>query len=365
MTLLILAIIVVTLFVIGVSLLLKGYVSTPNPATVVPVEKLVKTQNDLNTTREHELKLKLQIDALVLKLDEAKTQLDEAKKLQKVISTLRIQETDYQGKIRSLEMDLTFLSQKADTQAQEAIDAILLLKGTTDSLKIDLAQKPIVDPVELDKLRADNQALQAQLQEKAAAVKQLEDQVGSVQKQWETKLAEATEAMSRLSAEHQRLKDDTTPLAAKLAQLEQEAASSKGNTETQLTAANAKIESLTGELTKLQEDQQRQVEEAKAQIEQLTQQLAASQLALAESRRSDETFKKMSAPAAALAVQAAAPGAAPKPDLEGQISKLKNINTHLLEKEKVLQLELTKSRMRIVSLEQILEDLKAHRPMPS
>ena len=377
MPILILGAIVITLFVIGVSLLLKGYMNTPNPATVVPLEKLIQTQNDLHASQAETVKLKLQMDTLALKIDEMKTQLTEAKKREEIITAMRIKENENLEKIHALEMDLNFLSQKADQQAQEAIEVINLLRAESEQFKKELAQRSAVDPAEIEKLNNEIQTLHTQLQERDVSIKKIEDEaVKKIEVTFSAQIQQLTDELTKAQAQinqlntaNQKLTAELEPLRQELTTMQETAAKLKDSQAPAVpteaagaeskAAASAEIQKLTDELTKAQSDSRKQIEEAQAQIKQLTADLAASREAFTQAKQKQEAAIVSVPP-----VEAATNWIKEKEQLESQLKKLQDINKHLIEKEKILQLELTKSRMRVIGLERIWEDFKSQSPKP-
>jgi predicted nucleic acid-binding Zn-ribbon protein len=303
MPVLILGIAAVVLFVVGIVLLFQGYQTIPEASQVVPQEKFDALQQELQTTKELEESLKLQLDKIAVEYEETKTKLANAEKDGTATDPLKIQVQEYQSKVEQLEKELTFIRQKADQQAQESLSAIQKLRADKGG-----------DPAVLENLRKEKESFQSQLNGNLAKMSELETELTRAKSGSE----EVQQAKSTLSAENLALKKGLTQITSKISHVEEEFRRIQKKTSEELSSAqqaNDRLQKEIDGLTRQKDDNAKRIQELDVNLAQTKAQ-------------------------------------------SSELKRLKDTNAFLLEKEKRLQLELTKSRAMALGLEKICEEFK-------
>ena len=117
--------IIIIFFVIGISLIYKGMLNSPDSDAVIDKEEYEHVRTKFDQVKKEEDGLKLQLDSMTLELQDANMRADEADKIKKDVDSLRENDQHRQEMIKQLEINLHFLSQKADQQAKKAANVSL------------------------------------------------------------------------------------------------------------------------------------------------------------------------------------------------------------------------------------------------
>jgi predicted RNase H-like nuclease (RuvC/YqgF family) len=306
MPVLILGIAAVVLFVMGIVLLFQGYQTSPEASQVVPQEKFDALVKELQTTKELEESLKLQLDKIAVEYEETKTNLANAEKDGTATAPIQAQVQEYQSKVQQLEKELTFIRQKADQQAQESLSAIQKLRAEKGG-----------DPDILEDLRKEKESFQGQLNGNLEKISQLETEL-TCAKSGSEEVKQAKQAVETLSAENQALKEGLTQITSKISHVEEEFRGIQRKIAEDFAVAeqvNDRLQKEIDGLTRQKDDNAKRIQELDTNLAQTKAQ-------------------------------------------SGELKRLKDTNAFLLEKEKRLQLEFTKSRARALGLEKICEEFK-------
>ena len=348
MAIFVLAFIAVVACVLGVSLVLSGIMNTPDEDSVVSVEEVSKIKNELSSKEEEEQKLRLRLDELAVKLEEATAKINEAKGAGGASQELIQQEQEYKVQIKDLERNLAFLRSKADQQAQESIKVISELDQSNKKLKEQIkGSLPNVDVKELEALRHEKISLQEKLNENNSKISELEAALKGLEGQDKDK--EKNQEIADLVHENQRLKDGLKGITSKIGEVEKGFEAFRVQSQEKLSRAHQTVDKLESEINPLKTE----IEENVLKIHTLEQELSQKQ-DLQDERRS------LAADAVQTDVDSESEERWQKEKifLEQNIHKLKGVNAKLIEKEKVLHLELTKSRAQVLGLEEICEEFK-------
>ncbi|MCB9771263.1 MAG: hypothetical protein H6754_01740 [Candidatus Omnitrophica bacterium] len=178
---LIIAFFVILTFVIGASLLFRGYENIAS-GEIAPAGELKKTQADLKLSKDETEKLRVQANSLAVGLEEMKSKLAWAQGNVKTLEETIGKAAETQARLNQIEMDLNFLSQKADSQAREAIDVITRLAAERDALQKTITEKTATtNTAQVTQLTDENSKLKIQIDGYASKVKDLEAVVKSAQ----------------------------------------------------------------------------------------------------------------------------------------------------------------------------------------
>ncbi len=368
----VLILIVVIAFLLGVTFVYKGISEEPQAA----LEDFGKVKGELAASRQTEERLKAGLEFANKEIGLVKKNLEEAQsslqKSQQELAAVQDSEKSYKSKIRDLEEKLTALYAKADTQAKNALELISALRQENESLKQKAETPPpspappTPDPGAVQTLTKEAETLKAQSQELSTKIQELEQELASQKSESEKQIAEAHSTIESLKAQptaaptavpsvpvaddigkadFENLRSENEQLKAQIAE-GLEKIKEFENTVAQLNArpvaAAPAVPSEAdlaeqAELKRVNEDLKVQIEAMRKTVEQLKAENAASAAKPADGKGSV--------------------------DLEAQISKLQEFNEFLTKKEKMLQNELTKSRVKALGLERICADFKTQLEM--
>lgn len=395
------ALFVIVTFVIGVSFLFRGYLTLPSAEKFVSIAELEKAQSELKLANGEMEKLRTQSNALAVQLDAANGKLtwalDNVKTLEETLS----KGSQLQPRLDQLEQDLTFLSQKADVQAQEAIDVITRLAAENESLQHAVEIPPVVENSdELAKLTDENQKLKIQVEGYASKVKELETAVESL-RQIETQMTELNQVRAAFTEENLVLKKNLTELEEQIKTAHSYADDLKAehsqnklelqNKITQLDTDNLALKQALAEpnthisqeemdllraqheerivqanaaLVKLNTDIEllnARLADKDASLKKVTEDLLASRQEVALSLR--EIVDLKTALPKEVAVSEIMDGRLPlvlqeRDDLQKSLQALQTVHENLRLKEKIMMQKLIQSRAQAMSLEKICEDFK-------
>ncbi len=215
-----------------------------------------------------------------------------------------IKEPGFQKHVEDLEEEMRLMSEKAVTQAQEAMTKIDALTKENEKLKTETQQGNKARMAEtqqsLERLREDNSSLQKQLEAGQAKVKELQDEIAAVRKHMGDELLAANAEITALKA---------APPAG--------------------TASVEEIEALHNEVTKHRAQAsgfERMCDNYKVQLEQALGRVAAMEKDQIELQ-------------------------ATKNRLEEVLREMEKQNQEFTKREKLSQFELEKTRSKLVALE--------------
>lgn len=307
---LILCLFIVFTFVVGVSLLFRGCFILPDSAKIAPASDLQKAQEDLKLANAETEKLRAQANTLAVQLEEMKGKLTWAEENVKALEEALKETEQTQSRLEQLEKDLTFLSQKADSQASGAIEVITSLAAERESL-----QNAPVKTEDLNNLTDENQKLKIQIDGYASKVKEMEAVVAA-SKEADVKLASVQQELKKV-----RLENEEKIVQANAA----------------LVKLNSEIELLNAQITEKDE-----------RIKKFAQDLLVSRQETAVVQKQIDELKSTQQ----------LPGISQGEDLQKQIDQLKAVNQHLQDKEKILIFKLAQARAQALSFEKICEEFK-------
>ena len=389
---LIVALLVILAFVVGAAMLFRGFTKLPDAGQTASATELEKTQSDLKAANAETEKLRAQANTLAVQLEEMKGKVTWAEGNVKSLEETLRKSNEAQSRVEQLEKDLQFLSQKADSQAREAIDVITRLAAETEVLKLQsTAPTPVVDE---SALKDENQKLQIQVDGYASKVKDLEAAVAAAQDagakyadvtkanaqfveenavlkknlseleekiraaqseadefkvQHEQALKELQAKITQLETEHQALPMPSAEPAVNAAAIEEELRRVRLQSEEKIVQANAALVRLNAEMETLMS----QLTEKDERLKKLTDDLFSTREELAGSLRAiNELKQSRGAVVAPLAEDAI------KPELQKRLDELLAANQQLKDKEKILTYKLTQSRAQALSLERLCDELK-------
>ncbi len=312
----ILAVFVILTFVVGVSFLFGGYCVLPDNSKLAPLPEFQKAQADLKLANAEMEKLRQQANTLAVELDGMKDKCHWAEENVKNLEALSKQGSQAQMRIDQLEKDLSFLSQKADSQAQEAIDVITRLAAEGEALQNAFSQNNNAAKTEdLNNLTDENQKLKIQVEGYAGKVKDLE-----------VLAASCAEDKSKLLAVEDQLKEIRV------------------RSEEQIVQANAALVKFNSDIELLNT----QITEKDERIKKFSQELLASRQEAALFLKGIDDLK---------AVQKTV-SISHSEDLDKQLEQLQAANQHLRDKEKMLTFKLAQARAQAMSFERICEEFK-------
>ncbi|OGX06941.1 MAG: hypothetical protein A2Z88_03995 [Omnitrophica WOR_2 bacterium GWA2_47_8] len=387
----VLVIITVILFVIGISFILKGYKNTPE----IDVKELDRIKSDLQLSKKQEEAAKAEAAAIKKELDETKKNVLEAEKLKQILTALEDERNQYKEEsakfqheahessrmIQSMSEKLSVLETKAqvnsispedwdkalavaDGQAKGALEVIQALETKTASLeqqyqteveklkneiagilqKADqqakeasqLAQSQKESPAaqenqaKIENLTSENQKLTQRLQEAQENLKNFEALIKKMQEEQEKLVKEKAAAVpSEANADTDNLKNENGALKARI----QEGLNRIQMLEVELNQLKARPQVKSGNVPEpnvqyLYEDFKTQLNQMRETVKDLNKD------------KKDDTSSQIPS------------------DIQEKVRKLEELNRFLTDKEKILQSELTKSRMEAIGLKQICEDFK-------
>ncbi|MFA5088969.1 MAG: hypothetical protein WC552_08070 [Candidatus Omnitrophota bacterium] len=263
--------------------------------------------------KQSEEKLRRELDLLKKQHAEAQEGLEEKKKLEEFSSTLKSVEAQYKENTRKLEEDIQLIAAKADRQARDAVELIKNLQEENKSISASAPMK-VTDLTPAETLP------------QALGPLKGEDALAAAEKKAEDEIRQQTEEIENLRKENLTLNQQVNDSLERMRHLEQEMES--------LRAAGT---AQTPEARQDDSDVQKLYADFRGQLEQIRQKV--------------NDLKTVSVPEEEHPAEG---------DLESQqkLRKLKEMNNFLMEREKILQLELTKSRVQALGLKRICEDFK-------
>jgi chromosome segregation ATPase len=274
-----------------------------------------------------------------------------------VISPL--QDDNYKIRAKELEDELRSISQKAETQSQEAkllIDTLTKENQFLKEQKADLLEaQQKLDEVnqESSGLKVENAGLQAQLESANGKLKLLEEEFAVVKLQMGEEISKANAAVEGLTREKEQFQSVPLPvpddnmrqeldsLKSEHAQLRQQSEDLKKSNQ-ELSEANSRLTEKIGQM-------QYEMVKARAQSSGL------ERVSFNYKNQVEDFLKKVNSAQAANDQLSQV-----KNRLEGMVEQIKLQNEELVKKDQLSQFELEKNRSRLLNLEREYENLKAH-----
>lgn len=258
MIMLILGVVVVIAFALGMMLIFRGFLGTPDADRVVDIEEFNKLNNTLSQTRQQEETLKLQLDGLTLDLQNSRTRVTQLEKAAEQLAQLKIQKETLDDQIGRLKQDLEFITGKADQQASEALEVLEDLKqrnaNLTQSVGEFQARAAAVDPQEIESLRKEKESLQGRLDEQIKQLKNIESTLDQEKRTAESRSAESRSQLEKLTAENQNFLKGLKGILEKIKTAESALAQAKSERSSRLKSENELIGQLKSDKQKLEQE---------------------------------------------------------------------------------------------------------------
>ncbi len=388
MVLYVLVVLVVVLFVIGISLIFKGFINSPDESSIVPKKVLEEAKKELAQSKLGTEELKLRLESLGLELADTQKQIVNYQKQEEEFGKLKANDFQHQAEMEALQKNLKFLQSKADALSRDAYDVIQQLKNDNDQLQQKVLEaKDKVNKEEYEKASQERVALQSEAAKHLQKVAELQDHLLSIENQSKNDHT----ALDSLKGENQVLVKGIEQIARKIRDVEGFYRQFKGQTDTRILEekkkAQEKIHSLMLELDELQKQSQEKLKVADENIAQLREKVKGLNsesderfkrlqddllLSQAEARRAYMMVEQLRSQSAFTAFGPGQPLPSAtgmdsfektamlkqKVELENKFRGLEDSNAHLKEKERILTFELTKSRAQIMALEKMCQELK-------
>jgi predicted nucleic acid-binding Zn-ribbon protein len=246
-----------------------------------------------------------------------------------------------EARVRELELEIQRIKDKAVAQAEEALSAVEALSRENTELraKLDGLNRDSAEELEreLERLRLENRKLQEALDADQGHSSHFEEQVAAIKRQIGEELKSAQATIARLEGDVLRWKNSHQSLATTQ---QDELARVKGDYQ-------EKIEDVRSQLTKLISSYQT-LQMERDQME--------SKFALIDQELEDKVsgfqskIEALNADLAALRAE--------RDDMKLDLKKTKEFNAGLIEKNNILQYELTKSHAQSAGLNRICENFR-------
>ncbi len=390
-----LVIFIILTFVVGASFLFRGYTNLPAIGTLAPAEELEKVQTDLRLANGERENLRSQANTLAVQLEEMKSKVAWAEGNVKSLEETLSRGSQVQARLEQLEKDLNFLSQKADSQAREAVEVISRLATENEGLQSSIP-KVSTDFQDPNVLTDENQKLKIQIEGYLNKVKELEAVVQATQDAvaksagigvssaqlteentgLKRNLFELEEKIKAAQAEAEKLRaeqaQDLLELQNKISQLDEEnkilrekPASAVDSATVQSPAVEEELKRVrlqneerivyaNAALVKLNSDLELlnvQITEKDAKTKKLTEELRDSRQEMAMLLREISELKTAQK-------LVSVPEPVDTVDLQKRLEELQAANQHLRDKEKILTYKLVLSRAQAMGLEKMCEEFK-------
>jgi len=360
----------VILFVVGVIYLYRGYQTTLEEKNAVPLQELQeikewKKASDVSQGEEtapltkHLVQESLKSDSTVSSSQEAKR---ESSRLEELLAeNQRLQKALHQELSSKDTSTLSVVEREKlkekESQLKQAKETIAQLTEESLKWRKQLGEKNEVSKQlesQWDQQKKQDEQVQTELRSK---IKSLEETLDQLRKQSEA-IKQGDESVRNLEAESESLRRTMEEQAKRMAMLEEALASSHQEGEQlKLQAHNAierfkndnrllneqwqrsegELQRLNSEVTSMQQETESKIKQALSDFQQ---QFQSSSTEIEGLKKQNEEL-----------LQA-------KADWDLSLAKIKEFNAHLLEKEKILRYELTKSRAQALGFEKLCEDFK-------
>ncbi|MCA9406902.1 MAG: hypothetical protein KC684_10215, partial [Candidatus Omnitrophica bacterium] len=183
---------------------------------------------------------------------------------------------------------------------------------------------------ELERLKSEKDKWGEEELKGAAQIGALREEISRLQEEYQGEQSSLKEKLEKTEVSRQNLEEELKRAQGKLAGIEQKAKEIERTNSDKLRDAYTQISDLKAQL----EGQKPR------ETEHIRQQLTGARAAVDELKKERERVLQL------------------KNKAEEQVAKIKEHNTYLLEKDKALQYELTKSRAQRIGLEKMCEDFK-------
>ncbi|GEM_PF-3780127 len=322
----------------------SGLLSQPNDDLSEVKTKLAALERDKNVLQEPSPSSSVPASKPIDQLASGEIKFSNIVDVDKPSQNVSVEESRLQEKVKELELQLKLIGEKAVHQAEEAVKVIETLIKENEELKakqgMNLAAGSLGEEAtrSILELKERNGILENQLDLSSAKISQLETQMVVIKKEMGQQLIEANAAIARLKVENeaQDRVDKDSLLKEKQEIQEWREKISRQLREMEDTLMQAKEESLLLKDTKklleaklavLEDDYKKELAQAKELVSNLTEQKQT------QTQRADE--------------------------LEQNIAKLKDLNSTLIEKAKILQYELNRQRTQATGLERVCANFKS------
>ncbi len=383
-----LVVLVVVLFVVGISLIFKGFINSPDEASIVPKKVLEEAKKELAQSKLGTEELKLRLDSLGLELGDTQKQIVNYQKQEEEFGKLKANDFQHQVELEALGKNLKFLQSKADSLAQGAYDVIQQLKTENGLLQQKVFEaKDKVQKEEYEKVSQERNNLQSEAEKHLQKIAELQSHLLSIENQSQ----KDHNTLDSLKGENQILVKGVEQIARKIKAVEEFYRQFKDQTDTRVLEEQKKVQekihSLLSELEELQKQSQEKLKVADENIAQLREKVKGLNsesdekfkrlqddllLSQAEARRAYMMVEQLRTQGgfSAFGVGQPLPSATgmdsfektamvkQKVEFENKVRGLEDINVRLKEKERILTFELTKSRAQIMALEKMCQELK-------
>lgn len=255
-----------------------------------------------------------------------------------------LEDNKFKMRAQELENELRTISQKAESQSDEAKQLIESLTKENETLKsqqanLEQAQQKLAElEGETVSLKTDNINLQSQLESTNGQVRLLEEQMAAVKIQMGEEISHANATVSELTREKEALLAAPKPV-----------------TDDELRKELETLKSEQIQLNKKYEDLEKENQELKYEmIKARAQSSGLERVSLNYKNQLEDFLKKIDA------MQMTNDQLTQIKDrLEAMVGEVRIENEELVQKDQLAQFELEKNRSRLVSLERECEDLKA------
>jgi len=341
MMMLILGVVVVIAFALGLAMIFRGFLGTPDADKVVNVDEFNKLNSTLSESRQQEETLKLQLDSLTLDLQNSRTRVTQLEKTSGQFAELKTQKQRLDDRVSQLARDLEFITGKADQQAREAIEVLEDLKQRNNNLSQSIedfqSRAASVDPQELETLRKDKEDLQGRLDQQIGELKKVETALEEEKRSISARHEESRGELDRLTTENRDLLQGLKSILEKIKEAQGAAVKAKDARAAALKSDNAAMSQL------------------KAEKEKLAQELTAARIAPSAS--------------AVVSPPPSRPAGESGEQVEDLLNQVRSLRARIDEndrtiqffqqKEKVMEEDLTRARAQAMGLSKICEEFKS------
>jgi len=334
-----LGILSIVLLVLGISFIFRGFLAVPSSSE----DEWDDMQKDLSGAKEENTDLKKQLDRLAVELEDSKSKLDQVKTMEADWNDLKNKELNQGNKIRQLKHDLDFLYSRADTQADKAASVLENLYRSNEALQKELEEfknKP-ADTSSVNEIKAENERLQGQIAETTTQFESLKQELQEYRDRAQEDKAQGQDSKGLLMEENERLKSGIKEIVSKIDQVQEAFSQVEQQKGQQLDQANDAVKTLHLRIEALTREKEQNSAKI-SKLEQLLEQKEKERIA----QGPDTEMSRQGTPSAE------------DMKVHDELKRLKQMNDFMGEQEKLLELELTKYRARVVGLEAICKELR-------
>ena len=261
MALMVLILFGVIFFIIGVGLVYRGMAHSPDIENVVAKDEFVNVQTRLQQIQQEEHGLKLQLDTMALELQNARVKAEEGERLKteteifkKDVDSLRERDRRHQEMIEQLKDNLSFITNRADEQAQKALEVIEALNSKNKKLQTEMQDAlSRISGQDIDTLKTEREDLQRRFEENLKKIDGLESELRQVQEKSNQERVEAGALIEKLTLQNKTFEEGIQGITSKISILEQELINAQEEKDRQLQNAKELIDQLRREQQQLKE----------------------------------------------------------------------------------------------------------------